>query len=200
MQRLALVLVLALVAVASACSSKSSAPTTPTTPAGPPLPKVTEAPLTSDSLLVFMKERFPGQIDDGTLILDFGSVGVDKEVITELSLLGITTTGQLNQIVPVDFDTKGFGAIKASPSPTSNVAGLMRDIMIIHDAKAYVTKAWRNGWVANGPEDFPAPAAYGVDLSILESGGVYDEGSYDEGEGEGDDEGYDPCAGDPCGD
>lgn len=186
---------LALVAVTSACSNKST---------GPAAPKEPEVALTTDVLLAFMKERFPAQVADGTLILDFGSEGVEKEVVDELGLLGVTTRSQLAAIVPADFDTKGFGAIKASPSPTSNVAGLMRDVMIIHDAKGYVAKAWRNGWVANGPEDFPAPAAYGVDLSVLESAGVYGgdggEGGYDEGEGEGEEEGYDPCAGDPCGD
>jgi hypothetical protein len=182
---------LALLAVTSACSSKKAAPTAP---------QVADVPLTSDVLVGYMKERFPAQVAEGTLILDFGSEGVNDDVIEELGLIGVTTRAQLAAIVPADFDQKGWGAIKGSPAPTSNIAGLMRDLMIIHDAKLYVEKAWRNGWVASGPEDFPAPVAYGVDLSILENGGVYnmegrdDEGGYDE------DEGYDPCAGDPCGD
>jgi hypothetical protein len=201
MERLALVLMISLFALAPACGGGKSGPTTPS---GPQLPKVTEGPITKDSLLVFMKERFPTHVADGTLTLDYGSAGVENDVISELQIMGITTTGQLNAATPIDFDTKGFAAIKASDAPTSTVAGLLRDIMIIHNAKLYVDKAWRNGWVASGPGDFPAPAAYGVDLSVLETGGVYSGEGMDPCEGydpcEGGDDGYDPCAGDPCGD
>jgi hypothetical protein len=198
MQRLALVLLLALVAPIAACKKG------PTTPAGPTLPKVTEAPISKDSLLVFINERFPAAVKEGTITLDFGSGGVETDVISELQILGITTTGQLNVATPIDFDQKGIGAIKASESPTSTAAGLLRDIMIIHNAKLYVEKAWRNSWVAAGPQDFPAPIAYGVDMAILEQGGVYGggggegdpcEGYEDEGMDEDDDD-----EGDPCGD
>ena len=191
MVRLALVFCLVFSATTAACTKSSG----PTTPAPPPGPTITEAPLTTPSLLAYMKERFPAQVKDGSLILEFGSPGVDQDVLKELAILGVETTGQLHAIVPADFETKGWGAIKATASPTSNVAGLMRDIMIIHDPKAYVEKAWNNGWSASGPEDFPAPIAYGVDMAILEAGGVFGDAGYGEDEG---DESYDE--GDPCGD
>lgn len=196
MQRLVLILLLAITPTLAACPKKG-----PTTPAGP---KVTEAPLAKESLVTFMNERFPQAITDGILILEWGSDDMDKEVVTELGMMGVKTTTQLNAIIPPDYQTKGMNAVKASSDPTTNITGLMRDIMIIHDAKKYVGEVWRNSWSASGPEDFPAPIAYGVDMKILEEGGVFGGGDgegedYDEGMGE-EDEG-DPCeGGDPCAD
>ncbi len=189
MQRLALVLMLVILPTA-ACGGKSSVG--PASPAGTTQPAVDETPVTVDALLAFMKARFPAQVADGSLTLDFGSAGVDVQVIDELAIMGITTIGQLDRATPADFDTKGFGAIKASGSPSSTVAGVLRDLMIIHDAKRYVEQAWRDSWVSSGPEDFPAPIAYGVDMAILEAGGVFGGG------GAGYDEDYDD--GDPCAD
>jgi hypothetical protein len=201
MQRLVLILTLAI--AAAACGGKKGG-TTPTTSG----PKVTEAPLSKDSMITYVKERFPDAVASGVLITEWGSDGMDTEVIGELGKMGVTTTGQLNAIVPADYQTKGMDAVKASQDPTTNITGLMRDIMIIHDAKKYFGEIWNNSWQSNGPEDFPAPIAYGVDMKILEDAGVFgggdDGGDYDEGEGDGDgDDGDpcgDPCEGDPCGD
>jgi hypothetical protein len=200
MQRLVLILTLAI--AAAACGGKKAA-STPTMSG----PKVTEAPLSKDSMITYVKERFPDAVASGVLITEWGSDGMDAEVIGELGKMGITTTGQLNAIVPADYQTKGMDAVKASSDPTTNITGLMRDIMIIHDAKTYFGEIWGNRWQSNGPEDFPAPIAYGVDMKILEDAGVFSGEGDDEGMG--DDEGEDPCdgdgedpceGGDPCGD
>jgi hypothetical protein len=193
MQRLLLILTLAI--AAAACGGKKGG-TTPTAS----VPKVTEAPLSKDSLIVFVKERFPDAIASGVLVIEWGSEDMDTEVIGELAKMGVTTTGQLNAIVPADYQTKGMDAVKASSDPTTNITGLMRDIMIIHDAKKYFGEIWGNSWASNGPEDFPAPIAYGVDMKILEDAGVFSGGGEggDPCEGYGDGDG-DPC-GDPCGD
>ena len=37
----------------------------------------------------------------------------------------------------------------------------------MHDPRGYFENAWRYGWVPSGPQDFPAPAVYGVDFDIL---------------------------------
>lgn len=193
MQRLALVLCFAIAVPIAACKKSSG----PTTPAGPNLPVVTEAPLTKDSLITFVKERFPEAVADGSLLIEWGSEDMDVEVIGELGMMGVKTTGQLNAITPVDFQTKGFTAIKAAQEPTTNITGLMRDLMLIRDAKKYLAEVWRRSWFASGPQDFPAPVAYGVDMTMLEEAGVFGEGG-DEDMYEGD---YgDPCGGEPCGD
>lgn len=200
MQRLVVFLfVFLFVGLAAACGGKTSTATTPTQPAAPALPPVTDAALSKESLVTFAKERFPDAVADGTLILDFGSADMDAEIIAELAAFNVRTTGQLNAITPVDFQTKGFAALKAGSDPTSNITGLIRDLLIIHDAATYFDTVWKNSWVANGPDDFPVPAAYGVDMKILEDAGVFGGGG-DPCDGYGE-EGYDdPCAGDPCSD
>jgi hypothetical protein len=162
---------------------------------GKPKPKypVPEGPVTAAAMKEYFKVRFPAQVADGTLILDFGSAGVENDVTTELRALGIDEMSELAAIVPDDFEVKGFGAIKSSAAPTTTVAGLMRDLMIMHDTRGYFEKAWKNSWVTSGPQDFPAPAAYGVDFKIMEELGVFSGDEADPCAGN-------PCDGDPCGD
>lgn len=181
MRRLFLVVLLAL----AACG-KPSGSTTPSN-------QYDREPLTKDSLVAFVATRFPAEVKAGTLKLDFGS-GVEKEVLEELHLMGIDTVGQFAAIVPADYEQRGLPT-----APTTNVAGMTRDLMIIHDTRGYFQKAWRDSWSAS-PEDFPAPEAYGVDMQVLRELGVFDEhGDGDEGM----EDGGDPCGdwgGDPCGD
>jgi hypothetical protein len=176
---------IALLAAATACSHKSS----PTTPSNQP-PAVVDAPITGDSMIAFAQQRFPAAVAAETLKLEFGSASTENEIAEELSIMGITTTAQLAAIVPPDYQTKGFDAMAAAGASTTNLAALMRDLMIIHDVRGYFTNAWRNKWSASR-DDFPAPAAYGVDLGVMEELGVFEDGGGD----------YDPCMeGDPCGD
>lgn len=158
---------------------------------GKPEPKypVPRGPVTAAALEQYFKGRFPAQYADGSLVMGFGSAGTDGQVITELHVLGIDDMKGVAALVPADFQTKGFDAIKSSADPTSNIAALMRDLMIIHDTHGYFEKAWNHTWSANGPEDFAAPAAYGVDFKMMAAMGAF---------GGGDPCGGDPCAGDPC--
>jgi hypothetical protein len=187
-------LVLVLLA-AVACGGKSSS-TTPKNQNS----AVVDAPLGKATFIAFAQQRFPEAVMEGTLTLDFGSEGMDAELVKELDTLGIHTTRELAAIVPADYQTKGMNAVKASADPSTNITGLIRDLLIIHDMRGYFTKAWNNSWSSNGPEDFPAPAAYGVDFKVMEELGVFESG--DGGE-------YDPCMdgvedpcayGDPCDD
>ena len=95
-------------------------------------------------------------------------------MIEELHLIGIDDMGGIAALVPADFATRGFGAIRRSQAPTTTVAGVLRDLMIMHDPRAYFENAWRHGWVTTGPHDFPAPAVYGVDFDILRDLGVFE--------------------------
>ncbi|HVV82523.1 MAG TPA: hypothetical protein VHE35_05560 [Kofleriaceae bacterium] len=197
----ALTLALALVA----CGKNKSESTTPKGPSA-------HGPITEDNLKAYFGSRFPNQVADGTLALNFAEESVAPTVIEELSILGITDMSGVAAMVPADFETKGFGAIKTSSDPTENLAGLMRDLMLIHDTRGYVEKAWRKNWSCSGPQDFPAPIAYGMDFSILQNAGMCDsEGGDDgnvnpcsggdDGDDDGDDDGGDDDDdGNPCGD
>ncbi len=183
-----LVAIALLFATAVACGKNSPSTTPSNTQVAAP-PAVVGAPLTRETLVSFVQDRFPAAVTAGTITLDFGSGGVDVALLEELSLLGITTTTQLAAIVPADYETKGIGATLRSEAPTTTIAGLIRDLLIIHDVRGYFTKAWRDGWVTTGPVDFPAPAAYGVDFKVMEELGAFGSGGGDHGE-----------RGNPCGD
>ncbi|MBL8627623.1 MAG: hypothetical protein JNK64_40435 [Myxococcales bacterium] len=157
-------------------------------PAGPPPPS---GPVTEAAIVGYLQQSFPAAVAEGTLKLDWGSPDVPAEVVDELAIMGIDDMGEVAALVPADFATKGLDAIKAEGG--TNAAGLMRDLMIIHDVRGYFEKAWRNHWSANGPEDFPLPVAYGVDFQVIADLGVFDGGGegYDEG-----DDGSDSADGD----
>jgi len=58
--------------------------------------------------------------------------------------MGITTLAQLDEIVPkdlLDSEVK-YGGYEEN----NNFLGILRDIMIIYDAKKYYENAWRNSW------------------------------------------------------
>ncbi len=185
--------------LATACGKKNTpGPVVPTNSGGGVYLPPAGGALSEDSLHDSFKQRFPEAVADGTLKIEYGSAGVDREIIDELGIMNIKTTAELAAIVPVDFHTKGFAAVKASESPTTNVAGLVRDLLIMHDVRGYFTKAWRNTWVSSGRQDFPAPAAYGVDFGVMEELGVFGGGGGDPCEDMSGGDG-DPC-GDPCGD
>lgn len=174
-----LVVLLSLALVTAACAAKQPTPTAVVAN------QDDTQLLTPATLVEVVRARFPAEIAAGTLEVDFGSEGVDVEIIDELKIMGIDTTAELAAIIPADYGTKGLGA-----AGTSNVAGMMRDLMIIHDVRKYFGEAWRNNWSAS-PDDFPAPEAYGVDVEVIREMGVFDE---EDGGWDGD-----PC-GNPCGD
>lgn len=151
-------LLVAIAIALTACGGKGA--TTATTE--PRTPPVAAAPLTRETLEAYLRNRFPVQVASGALRLDFVSDDLAETVLEELSLMGVTTTTQFAAMVPTDFDTRGFGAIARSQDPDSNIIGLVRDLMIMKDVDLYHAKAWRDTWSSNGPQDFPAPAAYGV--------------------------------------
>lgn len=163
-----------LIVAATACAAKTPAPqpAPQPQPQPPPVaPVVVEVQLSKDVLVTFVSEQFPEAVAAGLVTLDFG-VGVEDDLLAELATMDIRTVAQLAAIVPSDFKTRGFGAMQAV-NTTTTIAGLIRDLMIIHDARGYFTKAWNNSWTSMGPEDFPAPAAYGVDFALMYDLGVF---------------------------
>lgn len=175
-------LVVALAIALTACGGKGAS----TSSTARPKPAVVEAaPLTRDTLEAYLRNRFPLEVAAGTLRLDFVSDDLANTVLEELGLMGITTTAQFAAIVPKDFDTRGFDAIARSNDPESNIIGLVRDLMIMHDVDRYHATAWRDTWSANGPQDFPAPVEYGVPRAKLRLFGGGEEEDGEEGGVEG---------------
>lgn len=189
----------AVVIALAACGKPASAPG-PTGPSNTATANVPTGPVTEANLIAFFRGAFPDAVSSGTITLDFGTGSVGPQVIEELSIMGITDMQAVAGLVPSDFATRGIGAIRASSAPTTTIAGLLRDLMVIRDANRYFTQAWRHSFSTSGPEDFPAPVAYGVDFEKVRALGVFEQsdGGGDDGGnpcdgGGGDDDDDNPC-------
>ena len=146
----------------------------PTGTAAPDRSSYPRGAITEEAITRYFTWRFPAQVEAGTLRLDYGSSGVAEQIIEELAALGIDDMRDLDRIVPHDLESRGFDALAATGDGGTNIAGLMRDLMIMHDTHAYFTTAWQHHWSTTGPSDFPIPAAYGVDFSLMRRLGVFD--------------------------
>jgi hypothetical protein len=168
------------VAVIAAFALLACGPASPKpAPPPPPPPAAPAAAVTEEAIAAFVEQALPDAIAAGTIAIDWGSSGGSVEVIEELALVGIDDMAEVAALLPADFAAKGVAAL-VDAGDTTNVTGLMRDLMIIRDARAYFTKAWRNHWVASGPEEFPVPVAYGVDFAALADLHVFGDSGGDE--------------------
>lgn len=75
--------------------------------------------------------------------------GYDKEIISELSLFGINTLKDLDEMLSEEMLKK----IKCLSKET-NYLSLLRDVMIITDVKKYFEKAWQKNWTGIDVVDY----------------------------------------------
>ena len=173
----ALSLFVLLIALA-ACGPKAKGPVAPTSP----YPAATPGPVTEAALAEYFQAALPEAFAAGTISADFGSADVGAEVIGELALMGIDDMTEVGTLLPFDFKTKGIEALAADDDGTTNLAGMLRDLIVMKDAALYFKTAWQNHYSISSPADFPVPAAYGVDLGAFD---VYDDvGDEDVGDGD----------------
>jgi len=69
-------------------------------------------------------------------------------IIEELKLMKINKLEDLDRIIPSDLEEK----ILQNPKKYNNYLGLLRDILMIYNAKEYFEKAWRRKWDGIGGE------------------------------------------------
>ena len=75
--------------------------------------------------------------------------GSDKKIISELSLFDISTLKELDEMLSEEILEK-----INRPFKIKNYIGLLRDAMIISDAKKYFEKAWQNHWQGISSSDY----------------------------------------------
>ncbi len=63
-------------------------------------------------------------------------------IIEELSIIGINTLRQLDNIIP-----KGFKDVTKKIEKETNYCGISRSIMVVNNPELYFEKAWRKSWV-----------------------------------------------------
>jgi len=86
----------------------------------------------------------------------------DDEIIEELSLMEINTLEELESITPGDFVKR-----ESNYFPSwiiGSIVGVIRNILMIHDADSYFKKAWRRRWQGLDRDAISLAESYGVGL------------------------------------
>lgn len=118
-------------------------------------------PITEQSLADFLSWRFARQLLEGTFDATYN--GTEKDVLDELHTMGIHTTQELARIIPPDFDDRAAGEfVRNDPA---NIPGLVRDLLMIHDAHRYFGEAWKSRWQSIEPTNVSALRAYVQDFT-----------------------------------
>lgn len=191
---------LLLILGAIACASRASTPAADSienTAEAAGRPGLPTGEVTADSLKALIKARFPQQVASGAIELDLGpDDSVADEILDEVSAMGVETLEQLGAWIPEDYETRAAHVFSGEYG-TTNVAGLVRDFLMIQNVNRYFEVAFQEHWQQATPDTLRTLEVYGVDLTPLREKGLLDEGGYAE---DAYDEGYDgsedPCAGD----
>lgn len=96
------------------------------------------------SLQEYLSAKFERLIEEGLLRKDFGDDA--KLVVEELKLFGILRLYELDRIIPGDFQDNIRSILKLQLHPKLNFTSLIRNVLIINDAKRYFEVSWRNNW------------------------------------------------------
>jgi hypothetical protein len=196
MRLTALLLILGAIGCGSRASTPASGPIENTAePAG--RPGLPSGDVTSDSLKALIKARFPAQVASGAIELDLGpGDSVAAEILDEVDAMGVESLEQLGAWIPEDYETRA-SHVFSGEFGTTNVAGLVRDFLMIHDVRRYFAQAYQDHWQQATPDTVRTLEAYGVDLAPLREKGLLDEDLGYEGRSDEDLDGSeDPCAGD----
>jgi putative GTP pyrophosphokinase len=97
----------------------------------------------STSIKSYLKIKFEELIKKKLLEPEFPD-STEKTVLKELKHFGISSLREFDKIIPKDF-IKNTLKFKPSSDP-NNYAGILRDIMIIHNAEHYFKDCWNNHW------------------------------------------------------
>ena len=92
----------------------------------------------------YLSAKFERLIEEGLLRKDFGDDA--KLVVEELKLFGILRLYELDRIIPGDFQDNIRSILKLQLHPKLNLTSLIRNVLIINDAKRYFEVSWRNNW------------------------------------------------------
>ena len=99
--------------------------------------------------------------------------GASQDVINELEVMGIKTIKQLDEIVKPNFKEKYKENSETSDHVT--LTSIIRDILIIHDAKEYTKKAYKPDYCNTWDHHFyKVFKAFNIDIKDLPQNVVWD--------------------------
>jgi hypothetical protein len=153
---------------AAGCSgpAQSAQPTIGGNPVASRPAESVATPITAQSLEDYLRQRFAPLVDNGMLEVKYPMDSSRDEILWELDCFDLKSTADIAALVPPDFNKRGVPVLAKLPAPASNTLSLLRDLMIIKDAKRYFTQCWSQHFVA-GASDFPLPNEYGVTEATL---------------------------------
>ena len=89
----------------------------------------------------------------------------DNQVVKELSIMGIRTIGELNNIVPDDYIEKQSKLLPTIDEKGNLYSGVLIDLFIIHDVKTFFEKIVGNGYLELRESDLRFWETYSVDVA-----------------------------------
>jgi ppGpp synthetase/RelA/SpoT-type nucleotidyltranferase len=121
--------------------------------------------INSLSLKEYLSRRFSKATSAGILTPNFGGPDdtLSKDIVEELRSFGVSKLHELDRMVPTDLQDYMIRNKK-----DTNFAGLVRDILIISDAKKYFEVSWQNHWTAYEEDSREVYDAYKVDMQVLD--------------------------------
>jgi hypothetical protein len=129
------------------------------------------AAVSAASVQALLEHRFARQLADHTFVSDWN--GTEADVLTELAAMGWYSVEEIARAIPRDFDQRG--ASKFTLEEPANIPVLLRNVMIVSDAKRYFGSAWDNHWSGLAPGDRDVYDAYHLDLEPMRTAGVLDQ-------------------------
>jgi hypothetical protein len=155
-------------ALALTACSRAAAPTVVENRPGKSVRRSPGGRITADSVQSLMAHRFAAQLTAGTFALEWNQT--QDDVLAELAAMGWDDLSELAAAIPHDFDLRG--AHQFRKNDPANLPGLLRDFMILHDARRYFQVAWQSHWATLADGDEQLYRAYRIDLAPLEAAGV----------------------------
>lgn len=116
-----------------------------------------EITINTPSLYEYMHKLLKDQIENNTIKPSFN--GEEAIIIGELNSFGIDTLEDLKEIIGDDINKFIYDF--------TTFLGLLRDIMIIHDADKYFTDCWNNNWDGISTDDYTFYADNGVAIDKI---------------------------------
>jgi len=116
-------------------------------------------PINSTSLKTYMNTKFKPLVEEGIINPTF-----DSDIIQELSDMGISTLEELDHKIPEDIMEKIRLHYPPIDPYQQTFLGILRDILILCDADAYFSKAWKNKWQGIDNSAVSFLLSYGINI------------------------------------
>jgi putative GTP pyrophosphokinase len=125
-------------------------------------------PLDSTSIKSFTAIKFK-KLFNYNFANDFNDDSYEKNVLNELELMGINTLADLNKIIPDDLVEKEieYEVMYYTKTYPLNLAGLLRNVMMIHDSDRYFKECWKRTWTGIDDASVELLKSYNVDIDKL---------------------------------